>query len=263
MELQLVHNNKVPINHALLQSSMDLIRAAPRQLGLIAGWDPSGGAGMLADLATAQALQVRSLGLVSSLTAQSLQHWSAAQPVDCAVLKEQMACLQRDPVPASWKIGALGSAENSQALAQWLSTQQPRAAIVIDPVLRSSSAGLLGTSAWLEPWVPLTPLLCPNTAEWEQLQAELPALRQCPYLITDTPAGAQLHQPGAAPITFEYRRRSGEWRGTGCTLATLIAIGRSANLDIVQSCGFALAQLQAWLAGSTPPHIQRSTEAGP
>lgn len=218
---------------------------------------------MLADVATAQALPVRTVGLVSTLTAQSLQHWSSAQAVPGAVLEEQMACLQRDPLPHAWKVGALGSATNSQALAQWLGEQQPRAAIVIDPVLRSSSDGLLGASRWLQPWLPLNPLLCPNTREWEQLQAQLPAIRQCPTLITDAPGGAQLHRPGHTPISFTFTRRAGEWRGTGCTLATLIAIGRSAQLDIVHSCGFALAQLQDWLQSSEPPHIDRCSGVAP
>lgn len=261
MDARVVHNSKVPINQTLLQSSMPAIRAAPRVMGVIAGWDPSGGAGMLADVATAQALQVRTLGLVSCLTAQSLQHWAHVQATDSALLEAQMRCLQRDPLPPVWKVGALGSAANSQALAQWLGAQRPKPTVVLDPILHSSSAGQLGMAAWLQPWLPLKPLLCPNSAEWEHIGTQLPAASQCPRLITDAPHGARLYSPDDAAIEFEYTRRPGEWRGTGCTLATLIAIALSAELPTAQACGFGLAQLQSWLAQSAPPHIQRRPEA--
>lgn len=113
---------------------------APAVVLTIAGFDPSSGAGITADLKVFAACQLYGISAVTALTVQSTQGVLRSQPVDPSLLAETLRCLQQDLPIAGIKIGMLGSAENVATVAGWLRDFSfPRERVVLDPVLRSSS----------------------------------------------------------------------------------------------------------------------------
>ena len=108
----------------------------------VAGSDSGGGAGLQADLRAFDAFGVHGCSAVAAVTAQnsiSVRHIDAVSP---ALLDAQLAALAGDMPPAAIKTGLLGSAANLRMLAAWidrLRQDNPALALVVDPVLRSST----------------------------------------------------------------------------------------------------------------------------
>ena len=101
----------------------------------IAGSDPSGGAGIQADLKVMSAFGVHGCSVITALTAQNTQGVLAVDPVSPQMLRAQVEALQADLPPAVIKTGMLGSAETVRILADLLkSIDVP---VVCDPVLKS------------------------------------------------------------------------------------------------------------------------------
>jgi len=108
----------------------------------IAGFDPSGGAGVLLDTAVFRRLGFHGAAVLTALTAQGPAGVRNVRPVEPSVVRSQYRALVRDLVPAGIKVGMAATAANLAAVGRILDrhTSVPR---VIDPVLRSSSG------AWL------------------------------------------------------------------------------------------------------------------
>jgi len=103
---------------------------------VFAASDPTGGAGMQADILTLAACGCHPISVVTALTVQDTRGVERVQPVDPALLAEQARCLLADFRVAAVKIGVLGSAENVEAVARILAAQ-PHAPVIVDPVLAS------------------------------------------------------------------------------------------------------------------------------
>ena len=137
----------------------------------VAGSDSGGGAGIQADLRAFDAFGVHGCSAIAAVTAQnsiSVQHVDAASP---ALLDAQLAALSIDMPPAAIKTGLLGSAANLRVLVAWidrLRRHDPSLAVMVDPVLRSSTGApfadeellaayrheLLPRASWRLPTVP-------------------------------------------------------------------------------------------------------------
>jgi hydroxymethylpyrimidine/phosphomethylpyrimidine kinase len=106
----------------------------------IAGFDPSAGAGIAADLKVFAAHRLYGLAAITALTVQSTQGVRRVEPVSSQTLAETLTCLAEDVSIAGLKIGMLATADNMAVVAAFLRTAAiPRPNIVLDPVLRSSS----------------------------------------------------------------------------------------------------------------------------
>jgi hydroxymethylpyrimidine/phosphomethylpyrimidine kinase len=143
---------------------------APPVVLTIAGFDPSSGAGITADLKVFAACQLYGVSAVTALTVQSTRGVLHSQPVDSGLLRETLRCLQQDLTLAGTKIGMLGSGENVATVAGWLADSSiPRDRVVLDPVLRSSSGRELldepGRAVLKERLLPLTGWITPNLEE--------------------------------------------------------------------------------------------------
>jgi hydroxymethylpyrimidine/phosphomethylpyrimidine kinase len=217
------------------------------------GLDPTGGAGLAADIEALLAVKARPLPVATALTVQGpagALRFTPVPPVE--VLAQVLGLFRggRGPVdgPAAVKIGMLGSGDNVAALARVLGHGPlARLPLVLDPVLAASSGlPLLVDAARRPPFHVLKPLLAratlvtPNLPELEALAgADAGALRSDDDAVE---AARQLgcaavlvkggHRRGA-PVDllvvgrrvkrFEGRRRPGAARGTGCRLASAIA----------------------------------------
>ncbi|HET9086516.1 MAG TPA: bifunctional hydroxymethylpyrimidine kinase/phosphomethylpyrimidine kinase [Acidobacteriaceae bacterium] len=115
----------------------------------IAGFDPSGGAGILADLKTFAALQVYGMACITALTIQSTQGVRRVEVCDPATVHETLACLSADVRFHAIKLGMLGSRAVAEAVGDWLGSQSG-VPVVLDPVLKSSSGRGLADADTLE-----------------------------------------------------------------------------------------------------------------
>ena len=106
----------------------------------IAGFDPSSGAGITADLKVFAAHDIYGMACITALTVQSTLGVRRVEPIAAITLRETLACLREDVIPSGVKIGMLATAETVGQVAAFLSdTKMDRQQVVLDPVLRSSS----------------------------------------------------------------------------------------------------------------------------
>ena len=132
----------------------------------IAGFDPSSGAGVTADLKVFSNHGFYGVAAITALTVQSTQGVRGVEPIPAHFLRETLECLADDLPIAGVKIGMLGSAEAAREVARFLTQAGiPRARVVLDPVLISSSGAalleadgidllktdLLGLAGWVTP----------------------------------------------------------------------------------------------------------------
>jgi hydroxymethylpyrimidine/phosphomethylpyrimidine kinase len=209
---------------------------------VFAGLDPSGGAGIQADIQAISAANVHPLPIITALTIQDNQHVHAVHAVEADVLREQARVLieQGTRIDAV-KIGIVGSAANAQAIADVIDVLRkahPALPVVLDPVLASGHGDVLtkGDAVQaLQALRRLATLLTPNLPEAAALCATGDIEAQAQMLLIDSPhvliKGG--HGEGDAVINcwfsrdaqrrWQWPRLAGEFHGSGCTLGSAIA----------------------------------------
>lgn len=225
-------------------------KAIPRVL-VVAGLDPAGRAGLVADAEAVRAAGAEPLLCAAATTIQTSRSLRGHFSLPAEILERQILALVEEEGVDAVKLGMLGSAENVRMLAR-LMERPPLAAIpwVIDPVLRASSGPPLfeGSPADYHLLCRETAILTPNLAEAGAL-AGRPAptdeasMRACASFLLGKGAGAVLakggHLEGAAvdllvrsegALRLEAPRLERGRRGTGCRLASFLA-GRLARGD--------------------------------
>jgi hydroxymethylpyrimidine/phosphomethylpyrimidine kinase len=195
--------------------------------------DPTGGAGLQADLLTLAALGCHPLSVLTGLTVQDtsgVEHLEAI-PADL-VARQARALLAETPV-AAFKAGVLASAENVRAVAA-IVARHAGTPLVVDPVLASGRGDALASNAvrnaLLEALVPRTTLLTPNTLEAERLGGaqRLLDLGARYVLVTGTHDRTaevinRLYDAGGLVREDRWPRLPGSYHGSGCTLASAVA----------------------------------------
>ena len=195
--------------------------------------DPTGGAGLQADLLTLAALGCHPLSVVTGLTVQDTRGVESLEAVASALVMRQANALLAESKVAAFKAGVLASPDNVRAVAAILD-QHKNVPLVLDPVLASGRGDALASdavrAALVEALIPLTTVLTPNTLEAEQLggaQRLLDAGARY-VLVTGT------HDDTSEVINRLYDRRGlvredrwkrlpGSYHGSGCTLASAVA----------------------------------------
>lgn len=210
----------------------------------IAGSDPSGAAGIQADLKTFSALSVYGMAVVTALTAQNSERVSGVFDVGASILEAQLDAVMRDISPATVKIGMLASAANVEVVSKKLAEYNCRQ-VVMDPVMKSSSGTMLLDSDAIDVLrdrlFPLITLVTPNLDEAEALTGDpvrtLPAMEKAAHRLHDMGAsnvlvkGGHLEGETAVDVFFDgeklerlevERIENAEPRGTGCVLSSAI-----------------------------------------
>lgn len=145
-----------------------LFNGAPPKVLSIAGVDPSGGAGLLADVKTFTALGAYGCGVVAGLTAQSTQGVTAMQLPSAEFVGAQLDTLLADVWIAAVKTGMLGQAPNVQVVAEKLS-KHGQDNLVLDPVMIAKSGDALLNKEAIgllrDALIPLARVLTPNLPE--------------------------------------------------------------------------------------------------
>lgn len=148
-----------------------LVRSALAPAALtVAGYDPSSGAGITADLQVLTSHGVRGLSAVTALTVQSATRVTRVEPVNARLLQETLDLLAEDEAITAVKVGMLARAELVDVVTRFLGKLElSRERIVLDPVLRSSSGAELldpeGVQRLVAELLPVVGWVTPNLAE--------------------------------------------------------------------------------------------------
>jgi hydroxymethylpyrimidine/phosphomethylpyrimidine kinase len=207
-----------------------------------AATDPTGGAGLQADVLTLAALGCHPLSVATAITVQDTRGVARVEALDAALVAEQAAQLLAELAVAAFKIGVVASAANARAIAAVLAAN-PRVPVVLDPVLASGRGDALAGPATREvlrdELLPRATVLTPNTLEARALGGVAECLaRGCRYVLltgthADTPDVVNtLHAAAGVVREDRWPRLEGSYHGSGCTLASAIA-ARLAHGDAV------------------------------
>ncbi|HJQ26744.1 MAG TPA: bifunctional hydroxymethylpyrimidine kinase/phosphomethylpyrimidine kinase [Blastocatellia bacterium] len=211
----------------------------------IAGFDPSGGAGILADIKAIAALGGFGIAAVTSLTFQNTVGVFGAAHQTRETVRRQIEPLLEDFEIAAIKTGMLPTAEVIKEVADLL-RERLSAPLVVDPVVRSTSGYNLiddrALAALVETFMPLATVVTPNAAEAERLTGiricSLDAMQEAAAAIRAMGARAVLVKGGdvmaetatdlllddsGAQVFSAERVHSASTHGTGCTLAAAVA----------------------------------------
>lgn len=213
----------------------------PPVLLVIAGNDPSGGAGLAADIQAATALGVHPAPVAAALTVQDTRDAYRVEAVEPGLVSEQAERVFEDMPVAAVKLGLLASANIGRAVAALL-RRHPGLPLVVDPVLRASGGSGLADEAllqvYLEELFPLATLITPNAVESRRLA---PAAREAAAqarVLLNTGAAHVLIKGADEPTPevyntlfsadggreeFAWPRLPGVYHGSGCTLAAAAA----------------------------------------
>lgn len=224
----------------------------------IAGHDPTGGAGVQADIEAIAAQGGHAVTLISALTVQDTRNVRRVESVTLSFLEQQAACLLADCQISAIKLGLLGEVAQIPLIAAWI--RQLAVPVVLDPILRAGGGSELQgpdmTLAMQVQLFPLTTVLTPNAAEARRLTGEkdlmlagkkLLGFGVANILITggdevgDTVENLWF-QGGGLAQRFTWPRIQGGFHGAGCTLASALA----ARLALGESMATALFEAQSY-----------------
>ena len=224
-----------------------------------AATDPSGGAGLQADLLTISSMGCHPLSVVTAITVQDTSGVEDVLPIDPEWVVDQARAMLEDVPVAAFKIGMLGSVENIAAIAEVMA-DYPDIPLVLDPVLASGRGDELVNDDMLDAMrellIPQSTIITPNSMEARRLamndddENDDPSLDECAkrllqmgceyVLITGT------HEQSPKVINTLYGERGvlrsdswarlpGIYHGSGCTLAAAIAALLAQDVDVPEA----------------------------
>ena len=220
---------------------------------VFAATDPSGGAGLQADIMTLTSMGCHPLSVVTAVTIQDTMGVDDVSPIDAESVIDQARCVLEDMPVAAFKIGLLGNLEQIAAIAEVVS-DYPEVPLVLDPVLASGRGDELVSEemvvALRELLIPQTTILTPNSLEARRLateEGEGLELAECAkriiasgceyVLVTGTHENTPqvvntLYGQNGVVRSDSWQRLPGTYHGSGCTLASAIAATIANGLEV-------------------------------
>lgn len=223
---------------------------------IIAGSDSGGGAGIQADIKAVTALGGFAMTAVTAITVQNTRGVFGVHPVPLAVIADQIRVCADDLGVDCVKTGMLGTVDTVEAVAAALDAHAGNAPVVVDPVMVAKGGAALleerAIAAVRALMIPRAALITPNAPEAERLTGVAIHTHQdqqrAAEALLKLGARAALikggHVPGerimdvlmtadAAPIVLEHPRiATRATHGTGCTLASAIAVSLAQGLPL-------------------------------
>jgi hydroxymethylpyrimidine/phosphomethylpyrimidine kinase len=237
--------SRKPSSPAAIGRRVSPPRTAPTLVLCAGGTDPAGCAGLAADLHAVKALGAHGLPVVTAVTVQDTRHVTEVAPLAPRLVRAQLDAVLADAGAQAVKIGMLASAPVARAVADALERHRC-ANVVVDPVLRSTTGGMLldtaGRSVLVRRLFPLAAVVTPNIPEAETLLGV--KIRGVEGMVA---AARSLLALGARAVLLKGGHRRGEaldvladsrgtfllraprvntrnTRGTGCLMAAAIAV---------------------------------------
>lgn len=242
------------------------------------GLDPSGGAGLQADIEAIGAAGCHAAIACTALTIQDSQRVYGFETVSPTLLESQAYAVLNDLSVKAIKSGMIGSTENIVVLEKILK-ENPQIPYVLDPVLVANSGGSLGDPATLirafKKLIPLATLITPNTVELRAL-AGVQDIDAAVNVLFQHGArailvkGAHEHEAhrirhwlymqradGQAECMAQsiWQRIAGEFHGSGCTLASHIAGRLAQGQTLIEAVSRAELWLHRALLKADEPHV--------
>jgi hydroxymethylpyrimidine/phosphomethylpyrimidine kinase len=235
--------------------------AAPPILLTIAGFDPSCGAGTVADLKTFAAHGCYGVAAITSLTVQNTLGVEAVHNTPAAELREQLEILVKDCEIAAVKIGMLGNRGNAVAVGEFLDAHK-FAIVVHDPVMKSSSGTELldagGVKYIATELLKRASVITPNVEEAQVLSGleikDIAAMEAAARKMVEMGARAVIvkggHMDRAVDVVFdgnEMVQLGGDkvkfenTHGTGCTFASALTAQLAAGRGLIEAATLAKA----------------------
>lgn len=230
----------------------------PKVLSFAAS-DPSGGAGIQADILTLASMGCHPLSVITAVTIQDTVGVENIMALDPEWVTDQARIVLEDMPVDAFKIGLLGSVEIIVAIAEVIA-DYPNIPVVLDPILASGRGDLLANEqiirAIRDLLVPQVTIITPNSIEARRLvlehedELEVIDLKQsadrllhmgCEYaLITGTHENTlkvinTLYDSAGVIRSDEWQRLPGSYHGSGCTLSSAIAASLAHGLSIAES----------------------------
>lgn len=231
---------------------------------VIAGHDPSGGAGIQADIETIANAGCHATTVITSLTAQNTKEVADIIPQKAETFQKQIQLIKADMNISACKIGMIGSIELIDVIVKELSTLD--IPVVLDPVLASSSGQAFAdekiSQKILSSLLPLITVITPNADEIRSLTRatdlkeaakKLLLLGAKSVLLTGADEATEnvnntFYSSEAEAIEYHWRRLDGTYHGSGCTLssrvAALLALGENLKTSIEEAQAYTWSTLE-------------------
>ncbi|MTI33008.1 hydroxymethylpyrimidine/phosphomethylpyrimidine kinase [Xanthovirga aplysinae] len=217
----------------------------------IAGFDPSGGAGLLADIKTLENHQVYGLGVCTALTAQHESHFQSVYWTPLEQIFEQAELLfQKYPIQHC-KIGIVENWSVLNQLLEFLNTQNSELKVVLDPVLKASSGFSFHSTLGLKELNSILgnlSLLTPNYEELKRITPDVPVkvgcqqiAEYCPILLkgghNEEEKGTDYLFHGKECVQLEADKvLSYPKHGSGCVLSSAITANLALGGNLLEAC---------------------------
>ena len=218
---------------------------------VLAGHDPSGGAGIQADIESIASAGCHPVCIITSLTTQNTKTINGIYPQNPDIFRNQLRLIMDDIEISACKIGMIGDQQLVDIIYSEINGK--RFPVVLDPVIRSESDHELANDVVIrkitEKLVPTATLVTPNSDEARKLaatedldKAAKTLLSQgCKHaLITGTHENTNnvintLYSHEGPPVIFEFDRLDGQFHGSGCTLSSSIAANLALGMEITSA----------------------------
>ena len=234
-----------------------MIKSLPKVMTFSAT-DPTGGAGLQADILTISSLGCHPVSIATGFTVQDTIGVNKLIPVDSELVNDQARFILEDMEVDIFKLGLLGSKENITTIAEIIS-DYPDIPLIIDPVLASGRGDeftdIEARNMMMELLFPESLLITPNSSEARQLISNEENPSNLPIelcvdrfkemgceniLITGTHENTEnvintLYNSSNQIIPFHWDRLPGSYHGSGCTLTAAISAYYALGLSIEEA----------------------------
>ncbi|MBC7778543.1 MAG: hydroxymethylpyrimidine/phosphomethylpyrimidine kinase, partial [Proteobacteria bacterium] len=220
--------------------------------------DPSGGAGMQADVLTLSSMGCHALPVITAITVQDTRGVEDIMPIDADWVADQARCVLEDMPVSAFKLGVLGSIETIAAIAEVVA-DYPNVPLILDPVLASGRGDTFANDEMIaairDLLLPQTTIITPNSFEARRLAADEAEDEDldlgkcakrllaagCEYvLITGTHENTvqvvtRLYGEQGEMRSDNWQRLPGVYHGSGCTLASALAATLANGLPVEEA----------------------------
>jgi len=215
------------------------------------GLDPSGGAGLQADIEALQSIGAHAAVVATTLTAQDTVNVKDIFCVPPTLIIEQARIVLEDMTVKAFKIGLIGSVHQAEAI-HTLIKEHPEIPVIFDPIIRAGGGAVLAENdliAAIENLIlPYSYVCTPNTHEAKRLAPEADSIDACAHQIMAKGAYAvlltgthdlteevvnRLWAEEKLLLTCQWPRLQESYHGSGCTLASVLAGYIAHGVDLV------------------------------
>lgn len=231
----------------------------------IAGFDPSGGAGILADIKTFEANRVRGMGVLSALTFQNDILFEGLKWIEADEILKQIAVLEKRFEFSVVKIGLIENLDVLEVVVKAIKQAQPECRIIWDPIVRASAGFQFHSHFEREQLFSALEncfLITPNTEEAiflagidDPMEAAQRLAKYCNVLLKgghskEEPGVDYLFRPNSVEKILPTEKEVFPKHGSGCVLSAVLAANLAKGNDLITACRNAKMYVEHFLSSN-------------